>query len=358
MSTEKTGVAIIGCGNIAGQYAKDLASYPEIELVGANDLDRTRASALTAAHGGKVYETVEEMLGDDAVAIVVNLTIHDAHYDVTRQCLEAGKHVFSEKPLALTTEEARDLVAIAKANGVRLGSSPFTWMGEAAQTAWQQLRRGKAGQVRLVYAEVNHGRIESWHPNPAPFYEVGPWFDVGVYPLTMLTTFFGPARKVQAVGKVLYPHRETSAGTAFHIDTPDCVLVVLELADGPLVRLSCNFYVQDTHQTGIEFHGDAGSVYLQSWQGFNAKVEVAKLGEGLAEIPLIREGCAGTEWGRGIRDLAEAIRQDRPHRATGAQAAHVVEILNAGLASIQSGGPVEIRSDFPRPAPMPWAEQG
>ncbi len=350
-----TRVAIIGCGNIAGRYAKDLASYPEIDLAGASDLDRERAVAMTAEHGGKVFDSLDDILADDSIEIVVNLTIHHVHYEITKRCLEAGKHVFSEKPLALTPAEAHDLVKIAEANKVRLGSSPFTWMGEAGQTAWKQIRDGRLGTVRLVYAEVNHGRIESWHPNPEPFYAVGPWFDVGVYPLTMLTTFFGPAKWIQAHARVLYPDRVTKEERAFHIDTPDCLLGTMELAGGRLVRLSVNFYVRTTRQAGIEFHGDAGSMHLANWQGFQANVAYGKFGEPLEDVPLLQEPYQGTEWGRGIRDLAAAIRENRPHRATGAQAAHVVDILAAGIeSSRQDGKRVAITSTFPAPAPMEW----
>jgi predicted dehydrogenase len=355
MST-RTRVAIVGCGNIAGHYAKDLASYPELELAGAFDLDAERAAKLTATHGGKVYPTLEALLADPTLEIVVNLTIHHAHFAITKQCLEAGKHVFTEKPLALTPAEAHELVRTAERCGRRLGSSPFTWMGEAQQTAWKLIREGQLGQVRLVYAEVNHGRIESWHPNPEPFYAVGPWFDVGVYPLTLLTTFFGPAQWVQAHGQVLYPDRITKEQRPFHIDTPDCMLAIVGLAGGQIVRLSVNFYVRITKQVGIEFQGDAGAMHLGSWQGFHGELSYGKFGEALTPVTPVRPPFQGTEWGRGIRDLAAAIRENRPHRATGAQAAHVVDILAAGMeSSRRQGQRITISSTFPQPAPLEWA---
>ncbi len=352
MSSTRTRVAIIGCGNIAGHYAKNLASYPEVELVGATDLDAERAKALTDAHGGKPYASLDGLLADPSISIVVNLTIHHAHYEITKRCLEAGKHVFSEKPIALTPGEAHELVRLADAKGLRLGSSPFTWMGEAQQSAWKLIREGKLGKVRLVFAEVNHGRIESWHPNPGPFYAVGPWFDVGVYPLTLLTTFFGPVQWIQAAGDVLYPDRVTKEGKAFHIETPDCMLATLKLAGGPLVRLTCNFYVKTTRQAGIEFHGDEGSLHLGSWQAFQAEVCYGAFGQPLDLIAPDSEPYVGTEWGRGIRDMAEAIRMNQPHRATGAQAAHVVDVLAAGMQSMEQGKRMVIDSSFPAPPPI------
>lgn len=357
--TNKLGIAILGCGNIAEGYAETLTTYPEIELVGAADLDPARAKALAKKYGCQAYPSLEALLADERVSLVVNLTIHHAHYETTRRCLEAGKHVHSEKPLALTYAEAKTLVELAEQKGLRLGCSPFTYMGEAQQTAWKIIREGKLGQIRVVYAEVNWGRIESWHPAPAPFYQVGALYDVAVYPLTLLTTIFGPARQAWAYGTVLHSDRVTKEGVPFHIDTPDFAVALLELENGPLIRLTSDFYVsrRSSKQDGLEFHGDLGSLYLQSWHDFNVAVEYAEFGQPFQPVPLVRPGYQGqrkVEWGRAVRDMAEAIVQGRPHRATGAQAAHVVEILEAITGSMCSGQPVAIHSSFTPPAPMEW----
>jgi predicted dehydrogenase len=356
VTDQRTKVAIIGCGNIAGPYAKNISTYPEIAFVGVADIDATRAEKLAAEYNTKAYPSIESLLADPAVDLVVNLTVHHAHKAVTTQCLNAGKHVHSEKPLALTVEDAQELVRLADEKGLRLGCSPFTYMGEAAQTAWKIIREEKLGPVRLAYAEVNWGRIESWHPAPGPFYEVGALFDVGVYPLTMLTAFFGPARKVTAYGALLHPDRVTKEGVAFHIDTPDFVTAAIELANGTVVRLTTNFYVgHHNKQTGIELHGDKGSLYLQSWQNFNAAVEYAEFGGTYQPVELVREPYQGTEWGRAVRELAIAIQQNVPHRATGAHAAHIVDILCATKESYETGRPVAIYSEFVAPTPMDWA---
>jgi predicted dehydrogenase len=356
MVNHRLGVAIIGCGNIAEPYARDIASYPQMELVGVSDLEFQRAEDLAAKYGCKAYPSNEDLLSDGAVELVINLTIHHAHYEVVTQCLEAGKHVHSEKPLALTYEEAQELVELADEKGLRLGCSPFTFMGEAQQTAWKAINQGGVGSVRVVYAEVNHGRIETWHPNPEPFFDVGALFDVGVYPLTLLTAMFGPARKVSAYGRVLYPDRVTYEGMPFHIKTPDFVVAAVELENGTLVRLTTNFYVgSQGKQKGVEFHGDLGSLFLSSWQGFDAAVEIAAYRGVYEPVPLIKEPYKGTEWGRAALDMAEAIEQGRPHRATGRQAAHVVEILCAIAQSVEGGQPVDVHSDFTQPALMDWA---
>ena len=357
MSDRKLKVAVVGCGNIAGPYAKTMAPYEQIELLGASDIDPQRAEDFVATYGGTAYPSLEALLADDAVEAVVNLTIHHAHPAVITQCLNAGKHVHSEKPLAMTYPEAKALVDLADEKGLRLSCSPITFMGEAQQTAWKVIREGRLGPVRVAYAEVNWGRIESWHPAPGPFYEVGALFDVGVYPLTVLTTIFGPARRAIAYGTVLYPDRVTREGVSFHIDTPDFVVAAIELANGTVVRLTTNFYVGNhSKQKGIEFHGDVGSLYIDSWQNFNAAVEFAAFRQPYEPVPYVKEPYPGTEWGRSVAELADAIAAGRPQRATGAQAAHVVEILSAISTSIKQGGSVEITSDFTAPLPMEWAE--
>ncbi len=354
---KRLGVGIIGCGNIAVPYAQNLLMSPRIALIAVADKEPDRAKTYAAKFGCKPYRSTRALLADPTIELVVNLTIHHAHKKVTTQCLTAGKHVHSEKPLALKYRDAQKLVALAHTKNVRLGCSPFTFMGEAQQTAWKLIRQGRLGTVRVAYAEVNWGRIELWHPNPAPFYEVGALFDVGVYPLTVLTTILGPARRVAAYGKVLYPDRQTKDGTAFHIDTPDFVTAMVELANGTLVRLTTNFYVANrtTKQTGIEFHGDRGSLYLSSWCDFNATVEFAEFGQSYSPVTLVKEPYPGIDWGRAVSDMAEAMAQGRAHRATGEQAAHVVEILGAAAKSLKSHKPVAVTSNFTPPAPMDWA---
>jgi predicted dehydrogenase len=355
------GIGIVGTGNIAGGYAKDALTHPEIRLVAATDLDPDRLAAFAVTHGCRTHATLDDMLADDEVDIVINLTVHHAHYEVTKRALEAGRHVYSEKPLALRSSEARELVELAAARGLRLGCSPSTFLGEAQQTATGVIRSGRLGAVRAVYAEVNWGRIETWHPAPAPFFDVGVLVDVGVYPLTLVTTMLGPALVVRAWGWDLKPERRTIDGTPFRIGSPDLIIAAIELDGGAVVRLTASFYVgRPAKLTGsIEFHGDDGSLALSSFQDFDATVEVGAYGETYASVPLVRPGYRGTAWARGVAEMADAIVQGRPHRASAEQAAHVVDILEAAAASMSDHGRrVEISSTFAPPALMPWAVGG
>ncbi|MBA2529843.1 MAG: Gfo/Idh/MocA family oxidoreductase, partial [Euzebyales bacterium] len=145
MSTEPLGVAIVGCGHVAAGYAEDLQRYPRLVLRGVTDLEPARSRALATKVGCRNYRDTDALLADPEVAVVVNLTSHRAHAGVTSSALEAGKHVFSEKPIAMAAAEARFLNAVAAARGLRLGSALIVLLGELAQTAWRAVRDGRLG---------------------------------------------------------------------------------------------------------------------------------------------------------------------------------------------------------------------
>jgi predicted dehydrogenase len=348
-------IALAGCGNIAPRYAATIAAAYGLELVGATDIAPGAAELFTAEHGGTAYGTLDELLADPGVDVLVNLTAPQAHASVTRAALEAGKHVHTEKPLALRYEEARELVELAHARGVRLSSAPATLLGEAQQSAWKLVRDGAIGRVRVAYAEANWGRLERWHPDPTSLYRVGPLVDVGVYPMTILTAMFGPVRRVQAYGTIVEPDRVRGDGRPFRVDAPDFVVASLELADGVAARVTASFYVPASKQRGLELHGDAGSLYMPTWDVFDTSVELQERGGEYETVELLREAYHGIDWSRALQDLAAAIAEGRPHRMSGEHAAHIVEVLEGAQTSIERGGPVEVGSDFPRPEPLDWA---
>lgn len=355
MSTPLLRTVIVGCGNVAKRYAEQIKSYPEVELLGFSDMLPDRAEQFAQEYGGRAYATLEAVLADETVDLVVNLTIHHAHVEVITRCLEAGKHVHTEKPLALKYEDARKLVELAETKQVRFSSAPITYLGEAHQTAMKTIRDGKLGPIRLIYAEVNHGRIEAWHPNPEPFYAVGPLWDVGIYPVTAVTAALGRAESVRAWAHALYPDRVTKEGRPFTITTPDCYIAEIKLACGAICRLTANFYAKSRQAGGIEYTGDAGSLYVGNFQSFQAAVEYAEWGGKYEPVEHLKPPYEGIEFGRGVQDLAQALQEDRPHRASAAHAAHVIEILCGIGSAAEEGKEVTIHSDFPAPEPMDWA---
>ena len=348
--------ALVGCGNIAERYAARIAEEESLTLVGATDELPERAEALAKTFETRHFGSLAELLDDGDVDLVVNLTSPNAHAAVTTAALEAGKHVHTEKPLALHHEEARALAELARRQSLRLSCAPATLLGEAQQTAWKLVRDGAVGDVRVVYAEVNWGRIETWHPSPQELYAVGPLVDVGVYPLTILTAMFGPVRRVHAAGVTLQPERVTLDGDAFTLSTPDFVVALLEL-DRVVVRLTATFWVLHGRQRGIEFHGDDGvSLHLASFLDFDSELRLSSDGgDSYESVTLVRDPFRGIDWARALVDLAAAVDEGRPHRASAEQAAHVVDVLDAVARSRQNGGPVEVASEFELPRPMDWA---
>jgi len=333
-----------------------MLKYPEVKLLGFNDIDQGRAEECAKKYGGKVYPTLDEVLADTEVEIVVNLTIFQVHAEVIRKCLEAGKHVHTEKPISMTSEESWGLVKLADEKGLRFSSSPITYMGEAQDAAWSVLQSGKLGTVRLAYAEVNHGFIEVWHPNPEPFYNLGVIWDVAVYPLTLLTAFFGPVKRVLGYSRILKKDHVKMNGEPFFITTPDYYLGILEMESGVTCRLSANFYAKMSYQGGsLEFHGDEGRLKLGDFQNFHATVEFGEYGKPYKKVAHNGVGAEKhIEFSRGVQDMAQSILEDRPLHSSASHAAHVIDTIVALLKSIETGGFIEVESDFVAPVPMKY----
>jgi len=352
-SEAAVGVAIIGCGDVARHYLEGMASHPELAVVGAFDRNPGRAASVLQGTGARAYDSLDDLLGDDAVEVVVNLTRQRQHFDLTTLLLERGLHVYSEKPLAPTFAEASRLVELADTKGVRLACAPLASLGDAQSQAWRLVSSGRLGRVRVVYAEANWGRIESWHPRPQDFYDVGPTFDVAVYPLTLVTSILGPAATVRAAADTLLPERRTLDGEPFVAGAPDFSTAVLTLRDGTLVRLTASFYVPlASRQRGVEFHGDDGSLHLDSALWFDAAVALCEPGDG-EYAPVAPDVPRRTrlDYARGLAAFARAIRGGGPHHGSGAQAAHAVEIIEAIHASAKTKEEIVLTSSFPLPDP-------
>lgn len=358
---EQLRVAIVGCGNIAGPYARSLKTKPEkVTLVGATDIAVDLAEAFGKEHGVPIYPSLDALLEDPRVELVINLTSHRAHAEVTCRCLEAGKHVHSEKPLAGTLADGQRCVALAEEKGLRLSCSPFTFMGEGQQTLLRAKNAGLIGRVLVAYSEMNWGRIESWHPRPEGFYQPGsgPLLDVGVYALTLLTAVLGPVRRVTGFAGVLLPQRTIrrgpDAGRTFTVTTPDQVVGGLEFEEGALGRVTASFIVRGTRQVpGTELHGETGSLVLSHNHDFDGRVEHFDNEKGeWSPVPFVREPYRGVEWGRAVFELADSIRTGSPQRCTGRQALHVLEVCLGILTSAEEGRPVTIESRFTPPPPL------
>jgi len=370
-------VAVVGCGAIAEEYGPELAATAGVDPVAAADRAADRAAAFADAHGGEPFDDADAMLAAAGPDLVVNLTGHAAHAPVTRAALRAGAHVYSEKPLALDPGTARDLRALAAERGRRLGCAPHCHLGDAQREAVRYLREGRLGPVRHAAADCHIGRLADWHGAPAPFRRAGPLLDGGVYPLTFLTACLGPVARVAAADRrrhlATLDRRRADADDPLDgppdgvpdDPAPDHVVAVLEFAAGPTARLTASSYVR--HRTrrhnAVELHGDDGSLFVRNC-GETVPTDEPPLSFGRAGgayrpvRPIHEPRPLGPA--AGVRELVDAIREDRPARVDAGRAAHVVAVAAAIRGAADGGGPVAVEppDGTIRTETEPWSAAG
>lgn len=355
-------IAVVGCGHIRKQYGQHIGNYPEcLKIVGATDLDLQRAEEFCKEFGGKVYPDFEAVLNDPEVDVILNLTIHHAHFELNSRALKAGKHVFTEKPMALTYQEAQELIRIAKESNRLLGSAPVTYFGEGIQTTakFLQTKPELLGPLRLVYAEVNWAQIERWISTPAPYFTVGPLQDVGIYAITALTFLLGPVRNVWGYSKILKNPRFDKSQKEFPVTAPDFTTGMMEFENGIVARITTNYYVSTKslpHLKGFEFHGDDGSFVVGCYHNFDPACRYIPYGQPPQEVPLLREAASTMDRAVGLVEMAHALRENRLLRNSPEHAAHVIEIMEGLLNSAKESREITIHSTFEPPTLMDWAK--
>lgn len=351
-------VGVIGVGNISAQYFAEFPTLPGLRLEAVADLDLARAAVVAAEQGVRAL-AVDELLADPAVDVVLNLTIPRAHAEVALRALDAGKHVYGEKPLALTTAEAAPVLARAAERGLRVGSAPDTVLGTGIQTARALLDEGRIGTPVAAAVAWSAPGHELWHPAPAFYYQPGggPLFDMGPYYLTSLVTFFGPVVRVSGVTGRSARERTVAtgplAGTAVPVDVDTHVTAILEHASGVVSTVTVSFEVWATRIPLFEVHGTAGTLAVPDPNRFSDAVLIATAEDReFREVPAVA-GYADAGRGVGLADLARAIETDRPHRASGDLAFHVLEIMEAVVTAGREHAVVTLASTVERPAVVP-----
>jgi predicted dehydrogenase len=299
-------------------------------------------------------------LACDEVEAVLNLTIHTAHAEVTRNPLDAGKHVHSEKPLATNRAEAAALLDLAERKGLLLGCSPFVILGEAQQTLWKAVRDGMIGQPLEAMGHSMHGRVERHNPSADAFLGpgAGPTLDVGCYPLNVLTSIFGPVRRVRgASADILIPDRVFGAGPrqgqTFKVTVPDHATGLLEFATGLPGRLTASFTIDAATLPGIEIYGTEGSLTMAHSYPFDAEVKFRGLDDkDWRPVPHVAPPSAGVDWSRGLVDMFDALRNGTPLHCTGQQALHILDICLTILESAEEGRAKSLTTTFAPSPPM------
>lgn len=345
-------VAIVGCGAVAEEYAPDLAAHSALRLVAVADRARGRAERLGAAHDADAYGSLDALLAGCDAPLLVNLTSHAAHAPVTERALDADRHVFSEKPLALDPARAAGILDRV-GPGSRLACAPTSPASDPQRLARRYLAEGRLGTVRAARVDCNVGRVSEWHPRPDSFRRVGPLLDAAVYPLTVLTSLFGPVSRVRSAdADRLDPDLDDG-------DAPDHWTATLSLADGPRVDLRASGYVpfRAADQMRLDLAGDDGTLRLPDAGSLGGETadhpRYARLGSDPVRVPPERpRGRLSRAFG--VADLAAAAREDRALRVGSPErAAHVVSVVDAVVRAAERGGPttpVDVgRADRPTP---------
>jgi predicted dehydrogenase len=354
-----TRIGIVGTGVISGTYLDHLAKLPGVEVVAVADLDVTRAQAVAEKNPGIRALSSDDLLADPDVEIVLNLTIPAAHAPVHMAALQAGKHVYGEKPLAVNLAEAEPLLKVAAANNLRIGCAPDTVLGTGTQTARVALDRGDIGVPTAATASFVTPGHELWHPAPEFYYQAGggPLLDMGPYYVTSLVTLLGPVRRVSGrAGRSKEQrkiHTGPRAGEIFPVEVPTHVTGVLEHESGALTTVLMSFDVWAARLPRIEIHGTEGSLSVPDPNTFDGLVEIATAtAREWTEVP-VAGGYAGTGRGVGVADMARAIRNGGPHRADGLLAFHVLDVLESLLESAAQDQPMDVASTVDRAAAVP-----
>lgn len=391
--------AIIGCGYVADSYMLTLPAHRELDLVGVHDRDESRREAFRSHHGVRAFDSMAELLDDASVELVLNLTSPRSHAEVTRACLQKGKHVYSEKPLGMTVGEATELASLATQRRLMLSSAPCSMLGETAQTMWKALRDGLIGRVRLVIANFDDGmiapRMQPWNWRSASGakwpakdeFEVGCTFEHAGYFLTWLAAFFGPARRMTAHAATLIPDK----GVAVDSMAPDFTAGCIEYDDGVLARVTCSLVAP--HDKSLTIVGDHGVLSTRSLRDDAAPVylRLEPLGGTLAKAertingmqrwlerhaswvpwawkewrfekmipfarrppPLLPRDGKRVDFCRGPAELVRAVREKRQCLLPADLGVHVVEVIEALQYPGRSGVPKELSTTFSPIAPLP-----
>lgn len=352
-------VGIIGCGAISGAYLNFGKKFDAIEYVACADLLPEAAKAKAEEFGIPTACSVDDLLADKSIDAVLNLTIPKAHAVVSLAAIEAGKHVYNEKPLGINREEGVQIVEAAKKKGVRVGCAPDTFFGAGHQTARKLIDDGAIGNPVAAVAFMLCPGHESWHPNPEFYYAPGggPMFDMGPYYLTDLVNLLGPIRRVSGMTQTCINPRTIThdksgkQGKKIEVETPDHVAGTIDFASGAVGTIVTSFAVRGHTLPRIQVYGTEGTLDVPDPNGFDGEVKIKKAGDKEWQVV---EPTHPTGYGRaaGLTDMAQAIAADRPHRASGDLALMVLDAMQGFLDSGQTGQAVTLRPADCQPAPL------
>lgn len=362
------GIGIIGCGNISATYFSLSPMFKGIEVRAGADINMDAARTRAKQYGVRA-ETIGDLLKAKDIDIVVNLTIPAAHYEVSKQILDAGKHVYSEKPFVLSVKDGLDLQKRAAKKGLRIGSAPDTFLGGAHQLARHLVDSGKLGKITSGTLHImNHG-MEHWHPNPDFFFLPGggPVLDLGPYYIADLINLIGPVKRVAALATIPARERTISSkprkGEKLKVETPTTILALLEFENGAAVTLNASWDVWSHGHSPIELYGEEGSLFIPDPNFFGGEVRYTRHDKPVTKAPKWEHpfSVANQQHGNGamanyrtagLADMALAILGGRAHRCSQEVALHAVDVMTGILRSGETGKFINMATTCERPAAL------
>lgn len=335
-------IGIIGTGNISDAYLRAAPRFPALHILACADANPDVAAAKAAAWDIEAL-SVDALLADPRIDIVLNLTTPQHHVPVGLAALAAGKHVYAEKPLAVTLAEAMVLADAAQGSGRRVGSAPDTFLGGSHQTARAVLDAGTIGSVVAGTAHMMVAGHERWHPNPDFYYQPGggPMLDMGPYYLTCLINLLGPVRSVSGMQSMPRDTRTIGsgprAGQSFGVMVPTHISGLLDFSSGAQIAITTSFDVWKHGHNHIELYGTTGSMIISDPNQFEGAIQVSDRGGDWAEVRQSHAFGSGNHRILGLADMAHAITENRPHRASLDLALHVLEVMEAIGVAAETG---------------------
>jgi predicted dehydrogenase len=355
---QPVGVGIIGCGNISNAYFRGAAKFEILKVVSCADLVHDAAVAKAEEHGC-LAQSVDELLANPEVELVINLTLPAVHAEVSLQALNAGKHVHCEKPLSVDLGDGKAVLDLAEERGLKVGCAPDTFLGAGLQTCRKLVDDGWIGRPTSGTAFMMSRGPESWHPNPAFFYQrgAGPLFDMGPYYITALVHLLGPVKRVMAITSRAFEERtatcEPQFGALLPVEVPTHCAGALEFHSGAVITMTISFDVHSHQHAPIEVYGTQGSLSVPDPNTFGGPVRLWTPVEKEWREQAFSHPYASNMRGIGAADMAMSIRYGTPQRASGELAYHVLEVMHAFETSSVSGEQVTVSSKPLQPDPLP-----
>ena len=368
-------VGLIGCGHISETYFKGHEYFNNFQITKCADINMEVANKCAKVNNIEAC-SVDDIIKDKEIEIILNLTIPKAHYEIAKKSLENGKHIYSEKPMAVNFEDGKHLLQLSKEKGLYIGNAPDTFLGGGIQKSIELVSSGTIGDIKLGNAIFAFPGVQSYHPNPEPWFaekEGGPVIDMGPYYLTALVNLLGPAKKVHGISTKVFNTRTIGIGpkkdTNFEVQCPTTYLVNLEFENSALIQLTLSFDVIAHQRNHIELYGTKGSIIVPDPNMFGGSPLVcinSDTGEWiehktedmpLGKINIREESLRANEEstranyrGVGLAEMAYSIEYGKKNRCNGELSLHVLDIIQTTMSAANQGKTLEINTSCEVPS--------